>query len=125
MLSHLPPASEAQVGVDIGIVPIRHPRAAALRMKGVEELNQQGQASFVGSTSRLRRAAAPDHAGAPKPHVEYDAGGRRLPRPKTANTQNGVICPTSQPKFIPKNPVMNDSGRKIVAITVSCFMASF
>ncbi len=30
-----------------------------------------------------------------------------------------------QPKFIPKNPVMNVSGRNVVAITVSCFIVSF
>ncbi len=32
---------------------------------------------------------------------------------------------TMKAKFMPKNPVMNDSGRKIVAITVSCFITSF
>jgi hypothetical protein len=29
------------------------------------------------------------------------------------------------PKFWAKKPVMNDSGRKIVAMVVSCFITSF
>jgi hypothetical protein len=29
------------------------------------------------------------------------------------------------PKFWPKEPVMKDSGRKIVAMVVSCFITSF
>ena len=32
---------------------------------------------------------------------------------------------TIQPKFCPKKPVMNVSGRKIVAMIVSCFVVSF
>ena len=32
---------------------------------------------------------------------------------------------TNQLKFIPKKPVMNVSGRKIVATTVSAFIVSF
>ena len=31
---------------------------------------------------------------------------------------------TIQAKFWPKNPVRNDSGRKMVAMTVSCFMTT-
>src|ERR1017187_6840815 len=46
----------------------------------------------------------------------------RLPRPNTKNDQVEVIpLLTSQPKFIPKNPVMKDSGRKIVPTIASCF----
>ena len=32
------------------------------------------------------------------------------------------MWPTIQPKFWPKKPVIQLSGRKMVAITVSCFM---
>ena len=35
------------------------------------------------------------------------------------------MWPISQPKFIPKKPMMNDKGRKIVATSVSCFIVSF
>ena len=42
-----------------------------------------------------------------------------------ANTKNESMCRTIQPKFIPKNPVMNVKGRKIVATSVSCLVVSF
>src|SRR5215813_11388735 len=35
------------------------------------------------------------------------------------------MCRTSQAKFWPKKPVMNVSGRKTVASTVSCSMVAF
>ena len=49
----------------------------------------------------------------------------RLPIPKTRNDHSEVTWPTSQPKFIPKKPVRNDKGRKMVAMTVSCLVVSF
>src|SRR5207245_985093 len=48
----------------------------------------------------------------------------RPPTPNTANAQNEVMFRTSQPKFWPKNPVITDSGRKIVATIVSCFITA-
>ena len=39
--------------------------------------------------------------------------------PKTRNDHSESMWPTSQPKFMPKNPVANVSGRKIVATIVS------
>ena len=33
-----------------------------------------------------------------------------------------LMWPTIQPKFWPKKPVMNVSGRKMVAMIVSCFI---
>jgi len=38
--------------------------------------------------------------------------------------ENEVMFRTSQPKFWPKKPVTTDSGRKIVATIVSCFMTA-
>jgi hypothetical protein len=40
-----------------------------------------------------------------------------LPTPSTQNADSPVIWVTMKPKFWPKKPVMNESGRKIVAIT--------
>ena len=49
-----------------------------------------------------------------------------LPTPRTQNVHAVLMSSvTMKPKFWPKKPVMNDSGRKIVAITVSCFITSF
>jgi hypothetical protein len=47
------------------------------------------------------------------------------PIPKTRKTQSESMWFTSQPKFWPKKPVRKVSGRKIVAMTVSCFMTTF
>jgi hypothetical protein len=47
------------------------------------------------------------------------------PMPKTRKTQSESMRLTSQPKFWPKNPVTKVSGRKIVAMIVSCFMTTF
>ncbi len=35
------------------------------------------------------------------------------------------MCLTSKPKFWPKKPVSQLSGRKMVAMIVSCFMTLF
>jgi hypothetical protein len=43
----------------------------------------------------------------------------RPPSPKTKNAAAVSMLSTSQPKFMPKNPVTKVSGRKIVAISVS------
>src|SRR5947209_14912793 len=48
-----------------------------------------------------------------------------LPSPMPQNAHAEPMCLTRKPKFCPKKPVMKASGRKIVAITVSCFMTSF
>src|SRR5262245_25188147 len=46
------------------------------------------------------------------------------PMPRSTNACQLATSPTIQPKFWPKKPVMNESGRKIVAITVSCFVVT-
>ena len=49
-----------------------------------------------------------------------------LPIPSTKNDHVELMpFTTSQPKFIPKKPVMNDSGRNTVPTIVSCFITSF
>src|SRR5438874_1466929 len=45
--------------------------------------------------------------------------------PKIRNVGSPSMLLTSQPKFWPKNPVTNVSGRKTVASTVSCSMVVF
>ena len=55
------------------------------------------------------------------PHRRSAGCRRRRP----ANTQNDAMCPTIQGKFMPKKPVMKPSGRKIVAMSVSCLLVSF
>ena len=42
--------------------------------------------------------------------------------PRSANACQLETSSTIHPKFCPKKPVRNESGRKIVAITVSCFV---
>src|SRR3977135_1758182 len=47
------------------------------------------------------------------------SGITRPPIPNSTNRGNPVICPTSQSKFCPKNPVMKVRGRNTVARIVS------
>jgi hypothetical protein len=47
-----------------------------------------------------------------------------VPMPKMRNAVSDPSRFTSQPRFWPKNPVRNDSGRNTVAIMVSCFITS-
>ena len=49
----------------------------------------------------------------------------KLPTPKSRKAPSVSMWSASQPKFIPKKPVMNVSGRKIVAISVSRLAVSF
>ena len=47
-----------------------------------------------------------------------------MPIPKAKKAAAESTRSTIQPKFWPKNPVMKASGRKIVAISVNCFVTS-
>ena len=47
-----------------------------------------------------------------------------LPTPSPQKICGETMLLTIQPKFWPKNPVMYVSGRKIVAMIVSCFETS-
>jgi drug/metabolite transporter (DMT)-like permease len=74
----------------------------------------------------LRAYASLSRKPARRNHTNSRAQGTSSPPiPKTRKTQNELMCFTSQPKFWPKNPVTNVSGRKIVAMIVSCFMTTF
>jgi hypothetical protein len=48
-----------------------------------------------------------------------------VPTPTPKKVSQRPTWPTSQPKFCPKKPVSQLSGRKIVAITASCFITTF
>ena len=48
-----------------------------------------------------------------------------VPSPSATNVPQSLMWRTSKPKFWPKKPVSQLSGRKIVAITVSCFITAF
>ena len=47
------------------------------------------------------------------------------PTPTAQKAEKLVIRPIIQPKFCPKNPVKKLSGKKTVAMMVSCFMTTF
>ena len=48
-----------------------------------------------------------------------------MPTPMPKKAERDPIRSTSQAKFWPKNPVRYDSGRKIVAMIVSCYICWF
>ena len=48
-----------------------------------------------------------------------------LPPPISQKSRALLMLRTIQPKFWPKKPTTKESGRKIVATTVSCLVISF
>ncbi len=60
-----------------------------------------------------------------EPEQQDDAGADEAADAEHQERPERVDVVASQPKFIPKNPVMNVSGRKIVAISVSRLAVSF
>ena len=48
-----------------------------------------------------------------------------VPMPMKTNVSHVPMWRTIQPKFWPKKPVSYASGRKIVAMIVSCFITAF
>ena len=45
-----------------------------------------------------------------------------VPIPKPMSASQLLVCLTMKPKFWPKNPVNQLSGKKTVAMIVSCFI---
>ena len=60
-----------------------------------------------------------------EPHVQHERGQQQASETEHEKGCERAGGATSQPKFWPKNPVMNVRGRNTVAINVSCSMLSF
>ena len=73
-----------------------------------------------GQSARRSEPAAPLE----ERHQDHDARRSRCRCRAPTKAGQPAMLRTSQPKFWPKKPVMKVSGRKIVAITASCFITT-